>query len=74
METAGELPPNVTASHLTDMPLVNAGRNKYRILGEMGWMADRRGRPIEIDFDKLPVQPVTTAALSPTDIKMPVKT
>jgi len=58
MEVAGELPPNVTARHLQEMPLVNAGRNKYRILGEMGWMADRRGRPIEIDFDKMPVQQV----------------
>jgi len=74
MERRGMLPENVMASHLKDLPLENVGDNKYVLRSGDARLADRQGRPIVIDFDSNPIQPVNTAALAPTDMKMQVRT
>ncbi len=74
LERRGSLPENVVASHLKDLPLENVGDNKYVFRSGDARLADRNGRPIVIDFDQNPIQPVTTtAAVVRGDIKMPVK-
>lgn len=58
LERRGSLPENVLASHLKDLPLENVGDNKYVFRSGDARLADRNGRPIVIDFDQNPVQPV----------------
>jgi len=58
LERRGSLPENVVAAHLKDLPLENVGDNKYVFRSGDSRLADRNGRPIVIDFDQNPVQPV----------------
>lgn len=59
LEKKGMLPQNVVAAHLKDLPLEMAGDNKYAFRSGDSLMVDKNGRPIVIDFDSNPVQPVT---------------
>lgn len=58
LERRGSLPENVVAAHLKDLPLENVGDNKYVFRSGDSRLADRNGRPIVIDFDQNPIQPV----------------